>query len=79
MDQTQKKMKNTKNTKTQPNNVKPKSNQIWSKQRHIYVENHARINNLASIHFDYHLNIMILFRLKTEIPGLNSIKNLLLM
>jgi hypothetical protein len=46
-----------KNTETQPRNMKPKSNQIQSKQRHIHVGNHARINNLAFIHLDYHLNI----------------------
>jgi hypothetical protein len=57
MDQTPEKIKNI---ETQPGNVKSKSNQIRSKQRYVHVGNHARINNLASIHFDYHLNITIL-------------------
>jgi hypothetical protein len=50
--------------------MEPKIDQIKSKQRHLHVGNHRRINNLTSIHFDYHLNIMIcqdefLFKIKT--------------
>jgi hypothetical protein len=60
MDQIPKKVKNTKNTENQPSNMRFKSDQIQSKQRHIHVINHAWINNLVFIHFDYHLNIMIL-------------------
>jgi hypothetical protein len=54
MDQTHKKMKNTKNAQNEPSNTGYKSDRIWSQRRHIYVENHAKINNLASNHFDYH-------------------------
>jgi CII-binding regulator of phage lambda lysogenization HflD len=57
MDQIPKKLKNT---ETQLSNMGFKLDQIQSKQQHIHVRNHARINNLVSIHFDYHLNIIIL-------------------
>jgi hypothetical protein len=38
---------------TQPCNMKPKSDQIRSNNKHIYVENYAKINNLTSIYFNY--------------------------
>jgi hypothetical protein len=40
------------NIQREPNNVALKPDQIWVNQMHIHVENHARINNLTSIHFD---------------------------
>jgi hypothetical protein len=40
--------------------MKSKLDQIRLKQKRTYVENYVRINNLAFIHFNYHLNIMIL-------------------
>jgi hypothetical protein len=41
------------NIQHEPNNVALKPDWIWANQKHIHVGNHARINNLASIHFDY--------------------------
>jgi hypothetical protein len=40
--------------------MEPNTDQIWSKQKHIHVGNHARNNNLASIHFNFHLKFTIL-------------------
>ena len=60
------KPKNTKNMKTlkniqhEPNNIDFKSHQIWINQGHKYVENHARINNLAFMHLGYHSKTTIL-------------------
>jgi hypothetical protein len=51
-----------KNIQCKPNNIDPKSDRIQSKQRHKHVENHARIPNLASIHFDYQTINMIFFK-----------------
>jgi hypothetical protein len=48
-DQTQKKNEEHQEHRNEPSNVEPKTDRIWSKRRHIHVENHARINNLASI------------------------------
>ena len=36
-----------------PTNMEPKSDLTWTNQEHRHVRNHARINNLASIYFDY--------------------------
>ena len=52
-----KKMKNTKNfnnTEHEPSNMGSKIDQIWFKQRYVHVINYVRINNLVSIHIDYH-------------------------
>lgn len=55
MDQTHRETQRT--LKPKPSNVKPKSNLIWTIQKHINVTNHVRINKVASIHFDYHFMI----------------------
>jgi hypothetical protein len=57
-DQTPKKDEEHQEHWNEPSNVEPKPNRIWSKRRHIHVENHAKINNLASIwlslkHYDF--------------------------
>jgi hypothetical protein len=60
MDQTQKKIKNTKNIYNKLNHITLKSYQLWTNQGYGHVGNQARINNLASIYFDYHSKITIL-------------------
>jgi hypothetical protein len=55
--------------------MEPKTNQIWSKKGIMHVENHARNNNIAFIHFDYHLNITILSRWVSVLNGKPIIKN----
>ena len=52
-----------------------KINQIWLKQMHIQVENHARIDNLASIYYDYLLNITILSKWVSVLNQNLRIKN----
>ena len=52
-------MKNSKNTKMNPVISNPKQTR-FGQNKSILVENHEMINNLTSIHFDYHLNIIIL-------------------
>jgi hypothetical protein len=49
-----------KNIQREPSNVDFKSNQIWTTQRHKHVVNHARINNISFMHFDYHSKTVIL-------------------
>ena len=34
-------------------NMKFKADQIWSNKKRLHVRNHAKINNLTSIHFNY--------------------------
>ena len=53
-------MKTLKNIQHEPNNIDFKSHQIWINQGHKYVENHARINNLAFMHLGYHSKTTIL-------------------
>jgi hypothetical protein len=53
------KIKNTKNIHINSNNMTLQPDQIRWKQRHRHFVNHAKINNLASIYFDYQIIIMI--------------------
>jgi prephenate dehydrogenase len=48
-----------KNIQHEPNNMALKLDHIWANRRHMDVENYARINNIASIHFNYQLFITI--------------------
>jgi hypothetical protein len=48
-----------KNIQHEPNNVALKLDHIWANRRHMHAENYARINNIASIHFNYQLIITI--------------------
>jgi len=73
-------IKNTKNTNLKPNNMGYKLDLIQSKKGHMHVGNHARVTNLAFIHFNYQkINTICQngFPFKTKTLWLNSIKNLL--
>jgi len=52
-----------KNIQHKPNYVGFKSDRIRTNQGHEHVENHAMINNLAFIDFDYHLKTVILSKI----------------
>ena len=60
---TPKKLKKTyqipKNEEHDECSLTQKTDHIWTNQDHKHVGNHARINNLAFIHFDYKTIITI--------------------
>jgi len=56
-----------------------KSDQIWSKHRHIHVINLASINNLASNHLDFHDFCQNEFQFKIKTLGLKAVEVMLLM